>query len=115
VVQCFTGLRPGNQHADDCKKIQQNNRSAIKNGRALTISYDMIKGLGIPQIAYRNYKFDFTNAVEFIPREEWDDVLKKERSPWQGKLYGEDQKKIDTSKKAKRTRAKKRKKARKKR
>lgn len=97
------------------KKIKQQNNANIKQGRSLIITYDMIKGLGLPILAYRNYKYQWTKPISYIPREEWEEVIKAERSVWQGKFYGQDQAAIDKTKKTKRTKAKKRKKKRNKR
>lgn len=94
------------------KKIKQKNVSNIKNGRAIVVTYDMIKGLNLPILAYRNYKFNMTRPIEYIPLDDWEEVIKAERSVWQGKFYGKSQQEIDKKAKAKRTRQKKHKKKR---
>jgi len=92
------------------KMIKKKNTANIKQGRNLIITYDMIKALNLPILAYRNYKYDRTVPIEYIPIDDWDDVIRKERSPWQGKFYNMSQADIDNKKRAKRKKRSKRKK-----
>ena len=118
AIRCFVGVNLHyliSSHAQLLlKKVLGANKTNTKQGRTLVITYDMIKGLRLPILAYRNYKYDRTRPIEYIPQAEWMDVAKTERSPWQGRFYGEDQSKIDKAKKDKRKRRNKAKKKRKK-
>jgi len=101
------------------KAIKKANQFAIKNGRPLKIEYKLFTTLNLPLISYRLYKYDKVRPIEYIPIDDWEDVIKKERSPWQGKFYGKSQEEIDKlagrKRKEKNRRAKKRRKARSKR
>lgn len=94
------------------KHVKKKNVANIKQGRSINITYSMIKALNLPILAYRNYKYDKTKPIEYIPMSEWETVAKTERSPWQGQFYGKSQADIDNKKRRKRTKAKKRRKAR---